>query len=558
MAREIDDKIKRVESLLTSKSYQNAIPLLLDVIDFYDENQNFELRNQFLLKINECYMNLASISKKQQNYFDAAETFCSAAFLQKEHEQFELAKQLFRKAVECFECAGKQAVHNENFLEASRLFSAAGRYSKIELQDKNIARKYYQKAIEFLQKESSIHMMNDDPTSLCQTQLELGKIYEHIEDYEAAITQYQKVVECAQKHGLETDMIADCFQHMAVCYELLGNNAEMIDCLNNAVNFRLQEAEMLSECELPLEAVQNFIAAANCVLRLNNSDELLKNIIQNEADCFLTVAKSNIQQGRLLQAAFYERNAAYCYNQLGQSDLSIDLLLAAAEKLLSINDFQGAANNYQDASLYQQSIGDPLKAASYALQAAKLAKKAGDIELTIENFLRAAQIYQNMGIPEKARYCYSQLANCYAQLAESSLKTGKIHIAAYLFYKAGSFYSKIELYEKTIPCYERAIKYYEKASQVALGDGEDLLASYSICCATLVCLIMKQPDRAEIILNDIRDHSSNTYFQLSNSLIDAFKNKSSSFYKEIQQKFSKVIQNSPEIKNMFDLTKNYL
>ena len=89
------------------------------------------------------------------------------------------------------------------------------------------------------------------------------------------------------------------------------------------------EAEKFSNNNLPLEAVQNFIAAANCISRLQGSDELLKNILQNEAHCFMRAAQLNVDSGKLLQAAYYERNAAYCYNRLGRAETSINLLLTA-------------------------------------------------------------------------------------------------------------------------------------------------------------------------------------------------------------------------------------
>lgn len=557
MASGIDDKIRTAELSIEAEKFQDAIKLLLDVLDYFDEVEDLEKRDEFLIKINDCYQSLAQQYKEQQDYFEAAEEFSSAAFLQKQHEKTELAHRLFDAAIECFILAGEKAIYEGDYLEASQLYSSAANYAANELQDKAMTRKYYQNAIGILQQEMQDHIENEDPTSLCRTQLELGKVYEHTEEYQSAINQYQKVLKCASHNGLE-NYIGECFQHMAVCHELLGNNQEMIDCLNNAVDYRLQEAEKLSECNLPLEAVQNFIEAANCVSRLNKSDELLKTIIQSEADCFLTVAKSNIQKGNVLRAAYYERNAAYCYNQLGQSETSNDLLLAAAEKLSSINEYQGAANNYQDVSLYQQQVGNHLKAAAYAEQAAELAKKSDDLELTVENFLRAAQIYQSIGYLEKARYCYSNLAECYERLAESSLKSDKFHIAAFLYYKAGAFYSIIGIHDKAEICYERAIKYYEKAIHVAIKDEEVLLASYSACCATLVCLIMQQPARAEIILNEIRDSSANNYYQLSDSIIRACKAKNADDYEGVLQKFSKIIKNSPEIRNMLDLTRQCL
>ncbi|NVM52652.1 MAG: tetratricopeptide repeat protein [Candidatus Helarchaeota archaeon] len=557
ISRGIDDQIKSAELLISSNSFQKAIDCLLDIINFFDVEGNFEKRDEYLLKINKCHRFLANQSQKHQDYFEAAETYCSAGFLQKEHDNNELAHQLFNAAIECYICAGKKAIKEKNYIEASRLYCSAAKYTKTEIQNKTKAREYYQKAIEILQKEIRIHENNDDPTNLCRTQLELGKIYEYLDDYQEALNQYQKVVECSTQKGFQY-FIAECFQHMASCHEYLGNNLAMIDCLNKAVSYRLAAAEKFSKNDLPLEAVQNFIAAANCVTRLNDSDELLKEILQNEVDCFLTVAKSNIEKGKILQAAYYERNAAYCLNQLGQAETSIDLLLAAAEKLLSINEYYGAANNFQDASLYQERVGNLLKAANYAVDAADLAKQSDDLELAVQNYLRAAQIYQTIGYYEKTSYCNSQLAEYFVKLAEPSLKSNKFHIAAFLYYRAATFYSKVSDQGKASSCYERAIKYYEKAINIAMKDDERLLASYSACCATLVCLIMQQPARAEIILHDIRDNSPNNYYQLSDSIIRAFKTKNSHEYSEIHQKFYKIIQNSPEIKNLLDLTENHL
>lgn len=550
--QKIEDKVKAAELFIASNAFSDAINLFFDIIDFYNENENIEQRDQVLLKVRDCYIRIAEEAQKQHEYFDAAEAYSSAGSLLNQHDKNKIAHPLFTAAIECLRCAAKQAFDQKDYTEASRLFSNAAQFAKNELHDLDSAAKYDREAIAILEKEIELNLESDDLSTLCQSRLELGKVYEHLADFPHAIAEYQKVVDCAKKNGLEHELMAECFQHMASCHDLLGNNHEMVQCLNKAVEYRLKEAENLSKCDLPLEAVQNFIFAANCVEKLQRQDDLLKSIIKSEADCFLTVAKSNILQGKLLQAAFYERNAAYCFNQLGQSDTSIDLLLAAAEKLLSINEYYGAANNFQDASLYQEHVGNYLKAADYAVKAAELAQKSGDLELTVENYLRAAQIYHYIGYPEKAHSSYSSLANCYVKLAETSLQSDNYHVAAFLFYKAGSFFSKINVPTTAATCYERAIKYYEKAINIAIKENEDLLASYSACCATIVCLIMKQPARAEIILNDIRANPSSDYYTFSNSLITVFKTKNSAEYDTLNQKFSKIIKNSPEIQNMFE------
>ncbi len=553
-SREIDDKVSAAESFISSKSFQKAIDLLLDIIDEMDD---IDKQNEILVKINDCSKLLAQQSKSQQDYFEAAETYCSAAFLQKEHEKNTLAKQLFNATIECFVLAGKKALLQKSYLEASRLYQSAAKYAKNEIQNNAKAKQYYNEAINILNEELTIHENNGDLASFCQVQLELGKIYEHLDEFTNALNHYQKVLAFSIHNQLHK-YTGECFQQMAACHECLGNDSDMVECLNKAANYRLQEAEKFSERDLPLEAVQNFIAAANCISQINDSDELLMKVIQNEADCFLTVARSNIERGNILQAAYYERNAAYCFNQLGQAETSIDLLLAAAEKLLSINEYYGAANNFQDASVYQEHVGNHLKAANYALQAAELAKTTGDLDLTIQNFLRAAQIFQTIGYIEKANYCYSNLAECYELEAQIHLKSNRVHLAAFLFFRAATFYSKYDGHGKAASCFEKAIKYYEKAINIAIKDEESLLASYSACCAALVCLIMKQPARAEIILNDIRQNSPNNYYNLSDSIIQAFKAQDSNQYQAIRQKFSKIIQNSPEIKNMLDFTQSYL
>ncbi|HUX98373.1 MAG TPA: hypothetical protein VMV49_02350 [Candidatus Deferrimicrobium sp.] len=557
IASGVKEKLKRLESLITAREYQQAIDLLLDVIDYFDEVGDFKNRDENLIKVNKCYFSLAEQSKAQEDYFDAAEIFYSAAFLQKQHEKTELSYQLFNAAIDCFVLAGQLALSKMAYLEVSMLYSTAAKYAQTELNNKQQAFNYYQHAINALQKELELNTNNADFTNLCRTLLELGKIYEYLEQEETALLHYKKAVVYSIDHELFS-FTAESFQYMATCYERLGNMNAMVDCLNKAVSYRLQEAEKFSKKDLPLEAVQNFIVAANCITKMKKSDELLKKIIQNEANCFLTVAKWNVENGNILQAAYYERNAAYCYNQLGESETSINLLLTAAEKLLSINELSGAADNFQDLSLCQEKIGNYLKAANYALEAADLARESEDLELAIQNYERASEIYQKVGSLEQNQFCNARLAECYTNLAELNLGSDKFHIAAFLYYKAAILYSKANEYKNAAFCYNHSIEYYEKAITLAIQDNELLLASYSACCATLVCLIMKQPSRAETILNVLRDNTSNSYYQLSDSVIKAFKTRNPNDYDSIHQKFSKIIQNSSEIKNLLYSSKNYL
>ncbi len=557
LASGIKNKIELLESLIISHEYQNAIDLLLDIIDFFEDIGDVANQEKFLGKVNDCYKLLALQFREQKDFFEAAETYCSAAFLQKAHEKTDLAKQFFNDAIECYICAGKTAMSEKAYRDAAILYNSAAKYATGELQDKLKSKEYYQNAIESLQEEIATNSHEEDPSIVCRNQLELGKIYEDLEDYQTSLIHYNKAAACSIQNKLYP-YTAESFQQMAHCYENLGNNSAMIDCLNKAVHYRLLEAEKYSENNLPLEAVQNFIAAANCVSQLKDSDKLLMKILESQADCFLTAAKQNTENGYLLQAAYYERDAAYCYNQLGKPETSIDLLLTAAEQLLSINEFDGAANNFQDVSIYLEQVGNHNKAANYAFNAASSAQQSGDFEFAIENFKRASQLYQSIGLFDKENICNLKIAECYIEFAELNIESGKYHITAFLYYKAAAFYSKINDQTMILSCYEKAINYYEKAITLAIADDETLLASYSACCATLVCLIMQRPTKAESILNSIHNNSSNTYYQLSDSIIKAFKTKNIQKYDEISERFCKIIQKSTEIKNMFDLAKNYL
>jgi tetratricopeptide (TPR) repeat protein len=551
----IIEKIESVESLMESHSYQKARDYFLDIIDFFEELEDFEKQDYFLLKIDECYRSIAQQCQEQQDYFEAAETFCTAAFLQKQHNKIELACQLFAESIACYNCAGKMAMTKKAYHDASTLYISAAKYAKSELQDKDMASGYYRKAIEALQEETAKY---EDVSDLCRAHMDLGKIYLYLEEYQTALTHFQKVIEFSSQNKLY-QFAAESYQQISTCYECLGNNSAMVENLNAAVEYRLLEAEKHSKNDLPLEAVQNFIIAADCLTRLNNDDRLLKNILQNEANCFLTAAKCNEEKGKILQAAYFERNAAQCFDQIGDSETYIDLLLAAAEKLLSINEYYGAANNFQEVSIYQEKIGNYSKAANYALDAGNLMREIAepDLESIIESYKRAAYFYEMIGNLEKAGFCYNLIADNYVEFAKMNVESHNFHIAAFLYYNAASFYSKSNDFTKATANYEKAIENYERAISLAITDDEILLASYSACCATLVCLIMQQPSRAEIILKNIRNNSPDNYSNLSDSIIKAFKAKSPNDYQKIHQRFSKIIENSAEIKNMLDLTENF-
>lgn len=553
IANGIIEKIESVESLMKSRSYQQAQDFLLDIIDFFEELEDFEKQDYFLMKLNECYRSIAQQCQEQKDYFEAAETFCTAAFLQKQHNKTELARQLFAESIACYDCAGKMAMTKRAYHDASTLYLSAANYAKSEIQDRDMAHDYYHKAIEALQEETAKY---EDVPDLCCAHLDLGKIYVYLEDYQTALTHFQKVVEYSIQNKLY-QFAAESYQQISTCYESLGENSAMVENLNAAVEYRLLEAEKHSKNDLPLEAVQNFIVAADCLVRLNNDDRLLRNILQNEADCFLTAAKSNEEKGKILQAAYFERNAAHCFDQIGDSEASIDLLLTATEKLLSINEYYDATYNFQEVSLYQERVGNYNKAANYALDAGNSAREITeqpDLELAIENYKRAAYFYEIIGNMEKAAFCYTLIADNYIELAEMNFESHNFHISAFLFYNAASFYSKSNDLVKATANYEKAIENYKHAIEFAITDDEILLASYSACCATLVCLIMQQPSRAEIILKNIRNNSPDNYYNLSNSVIKAFRAKSPNDYQKIQKKFSKIIENSAEIKNMLDLT----
>ncbi|MHA1427291.1 MAG: hypothetical protein ACTSQI_14975 [Candidatus Helarchaeota archaeon] len=553
---EIKEKIKTVESLFAAQEHKNAIYLLLDIIDFFDEIGDFENRDKFLLQINDCYRSLALSLQELQDFFEAAETFCSAAFLQKQHGKNEVTYQLFSEAIKCFIRAGNDALKENSFKEASILYCSAAKYAKNELQDKSQANEYYKKAVVAMKKEINSDSHLKKPIITCRTHLELAEIYKNLEDYQTALEEYKRTVEYSAEHKLFS-YTAECYQHMSHCYELLNNVSAKTECLNNAVHYRLLEAEKFSENNLPLKAVQNFIAAANCISRLKGSDELLKNILQDEAKCFMRAAQLNAENGKLLQAAYYERNAAYCYNRLGKPEASIKLLLTAAKKLLAIDEYYGVASSYQDVSLYLEQTGDLLEAASYALEAGIAAKQSGEFEFAIENLKRACKIFQSIGSSAKFKLCNKRIAECFISLAEINFEADKFHFAAFLYYQAAIYYTKAKDQQNVVASLKRALDFYESAFDLALSEDEGILASYSACCATLVCVIMHNLTRAEVLLKNLENSPSNVYYQLSTAILRAFKTNTHLDYGEVEKNFFKIIQNSPEIRTMLEMVRNH-
>ncbi|MFX1298020.1 MAG: hypothetical protein ACFFD2_24615, partial [Promethearchaeota archaeon] len=144
----IKDKIETALTLIKSCEYQKAIDFLLDIIDFFVEVGDFEERDKFLLKITECFRFLAMQYRDKQDYFEAAETFISAAFLQKQHDKNKKAHQLFNEAIDCFAYASENAISKNFYKEASILYCSAAKYAKDELCNKSKSKNFYQNAID--------------------------------------------------------------------------------------------------------------------------------------------------------------------------------------------------------------------------------------------------------------------------------------------------------------------------------------------------------------------------------------------------------------------------
>jgi len=546
------EELERIaENHLQTKNYLNCAQTLSLIADFFINKNDEEKYNFYYQKILNCF----KISAEQEDidFMEAAERWCGAACLAKDIDLNEY-KKCVNKMVESLESAALNALKKENYNDAGEYYQQAGKYIKDELDDKKF-QNFFKKAIECYSKIINVRISPDQKEELAKFYIKIARLYEELDDQANALNLYNEAIQAIESNKIVSsyELLAKIYNYKAKCLQKYPvEKVDPEDLILKSINYLSLEADKNLELKNYLKAAENLCLANNLYEKIQKKELNIKNLIIKEANCYKYVADMLKSNGDILQAAKFERDAAFCYYKLNDHNKAIKLLLITAEQMENEKQYLISAENYRDASLVYDQLKDYINCGECAFKGGNLAKIGGDEYSALENFKIAFNCFSKIGEKDLIHKCKKELTNCLSKIAEGEIEVKNYHLGGTYLFEAAKYEDNEDLYRSYL---RRSLDSYLKAIDIAIDDSNFFIAAYSLCCAGLVMVLLNRTNDIINILKEYPELNNERYTLFLNDFVNSILTKdiSNQKLKNIKEKYYKLISNSNEIQNLVSL-----
>ncbi|MHA1269965.1 MAG: tetratricopeptide repeat protein [Candidatus Helarchaeota archaeon] len=547
MEFDIEKLEKIAEGHLEAEDYLGCAQTLSLIVDFFEKINNEKKSHFYYQQILECYKK--SAQQDNIDFMEAAERWCGAACLAKILNMNDYIS-CVNKMVTSIESAAIESIKKKDYLEAAEYYQQAGKYIKDELNDIKF-KDLFRKAIECYEKILVDNIISINEDQKIKFYLRIAQLYDELDEYENAINFHNQAIQIfnANKPKNSYSLLAKIYHYKANCLQKSSNEQEKAEeLIKKAIQCLNTEAELNIKTKDYLKAAENLCLASNLCEKLNTIYYDYNNILEKEAKCYLNFAEKLISNGNNVQAAKFERDAAFCYYKLQVPEKAINLLLKSAQKLEKEKDYLSAAENYRDASLVFKHLNDYSNCGKYAYKGGLIAKLGDFNFLAIDNFKTAYNCYFKLKDIELINNTCKELIECLVKVAELESKDKNYHLGGTYFFNATQYVVNDE-YKKDL--LEKSLNAYLNAIDVAIEDSNHFIASYSLCCAGFIMILLNRTHKIEQIIEKYHILNNEKYITLLKRIIECIDKSSNNISQELHQikhEFHKLIKNSDEIK----------
>ncbi|NVM04576.1 MAG: hypothetical protein HWN67_19795 [Candidatus Helarchaeota archaeon] len=546
------EELKNAADFLKNNEYLPAAKCYANVAELLEKAGNIEEAEIIFQNIIDCYNKEAESNIGQNKHHEAAEIFLAAGELKIRLNEEDLSREYYNKAVQQFIKAAEQTLNQDDFQNAGDFFKKAAFYLEQEIQDMDLANKIYNKAIDCYQKFKNQIVIEEDFKKATHITQIIAILYERTGNYEKAIEIDNNALEMAKKRDL-VQIITDCYLHMAHCYLKLDKKEKMIKTLKIAKDYNIKSGKLKMEKKNYLEASESFDNAISILKELNKlivkNSKILEEINQsyiNKADCYIKIADSNLNQAEIDRAAHFQRNAALCHRLIKKHKNAAELFVEAGTNFEKLNAKKLAAINFRDAGLQYELIKKPKTAADLLLSAAKLAKIEGTNEISIECYRDTLRNFECFDDMKKFEETLKELEELLKTLAEEEETEKNFHIAASYFFEIGNYYNSLKKPKKAEIYYNGAIDNLQKAVEIAIEEEQLTIAAYSLSCFIIIKLIVNDTNIESILAMYRNSLGENNYFKFSEDLYKEYISEEKKIL-EIIEKYEYIIKHSDEL-----------
>ncbi|MHA1253794.1 MAG: hypothetical protein ACTSRP_27770 [Candidatus Helarchaeota archaeon] len=459
----VDELEKIAENHRQTEDYLECARTLSLIADFFEKINDENKSNFYYKQILECFIKSAEMERN--DFFEAAERWCSAASLAKTINT-SMYLICVNKLVNLLETAAQNAIKKEKYLEAGEYYLQAGKFIKDDLFEAEY-QELYKKAIKCYIKVIDAGLQNFNTDEKIKFYLRIATLYGELNEYDDSIKFLDKALKLLEVSNSPKyyGLIGRIYYYKANCLKNLSSTSSIHnDLLKKAINYLRMEAEFNLKINKYLKAAESLSLANWICEKMHNININSNDLIEKEALCYLNHADLLRNTGNVIEAAKFERDAAYCYYKLNIQDKAVELLLKSAEYLKKEKEYIISAEYYRDVSLIFKNLNDYLNCGKYAYISGLLAKDSGYEYRAVQNFKIAYSCFNNTGEHYSMVKCSKELINCLNNIAKLEYEDGNYHLS-------GTYFLDAAIYSHDADCrkenFEKAYNSYKNAIELA-------------------------------------------------------------------------------------------
>ncbi|MDJ1183774.1 tetratricopeptide repeat protein [Roseofilum casamattae] len=337
----------------------------------------------------------------------------------------------------------------------------------------------YQQAISYHQQSLEIKQKIGDRSGMASPFNNLGLAYKSLGEYQQAIFYHQQSLEIEQEIG-DRSGIATSFNNLGTTYYFLGEYQEAIAYYQQSLEIRQKIADLsgIADSFGGLGSAYGSLGEhREAISYFQQSLEIKQKIGDRSgiASSFNNLGGAYYSLGEYQQAISYHQqsleikqeigdrsgiansfnNLGLAYYSLGEYQQAISYHQQSLEIKQEIGDRSGIASSFNSLGTTYKSLGEYQQAISYHQQSLEIKQEIGDRSGIADSFNNLGNAYYSLGEYQQARSYHQQSLEIKQEIGDRSG-------IANSFNNLGSAYYSLGEYQQAIPYYQQSLEIYQE------------------------------------------------------------------------------------------------
>jgi len=550
--------VKAFENAKRKTSFsENINQIIIEYMGLIESLKDHNKRENKLMEMISLILSEVNKIVKEGDYFEVANHLISIAYYLEEFD-FSAAKQVYLKVIEYIEKSNHKLLREGNFEDLIKNNRKIAEIYKEKIGDSSKFEKYIKKCIEYSKNLLEISLDNTDFKMKAIGYINLGELFNLIEDWSNALKAFQVALEIAKK-GDYYELISNSYLNISNIYLYQGDELNSFAILEEAFQYFKEQEKRLAE-KNNYEYISDIYQILKKIsLTKQDHIEFVK-YSQKQAISYIEMAKKyKLNQSNSQKVARLYRAAALCYKDTDENDLeSATCFLIAGNLFKELSNFGEASISYGDAAESFERAGYYSKACKLYIDAADLAIKINNYEFAIEKLIEGYEIIIQHELLDYKNTFITKIIKYLSEFSDIQASQKKFFTAGSLLLESLRYYKELEIPSNSPEIMDLLKKiysyFYEEYESNKINEHNSTVLYILALCAIVKIPLKKYKEVQEIIdyLNSKNIEYAKIYANIIESMCKCFRSNTKFDIGSFDPKTKKVYTNSEEIK-LFEL-----